>query len=48
MLVRSLKYISYTISDREGILPQKMEQLANDSTREIYSAEKATAYENLR
>lgn len=35
-------------SDREGLLPQKMEEISNQATKDIYNQENASTYENLR
>ena len=35
-------------TDREGLLPQKMEEISNQATKDIYNQENATTYENLR
>jgi len=36
------------MTDREGLLPQKMEEIANQATKEIYKKEETTCYESLR
>lgn len=43
-----LKDVTLFVTDREGLLPAKMEELAQQAANEVYSKENTGAHESLR